>query len=1051
MSIILTISVVNKDFIISISSSQGSAEEVFISPYDSGITDEFLDNLETGMFDNEFLKYYGRILYDCLFKGNIKKLFESSLQMVQSSDSIDLKLQFNDDALHLSKLPWELLYDGSRFLVSSGVINLVRHINLPQSTPKTDISLPFHVLVITARPFDEDPLDNIAEQEAIYKGLISLEEDDSVVIDLLKPPTLDALITVLNTGSYDAIHFDGHGAFTDKGYLAFEDEYFQSDLIDVDTIANTLASSSVKLVILSACQSSMVKDNNIFNSIAPSLIQAGISAVVAMQFSIPSDSAERFSKHFYSSLANFDGIGNAVIQGRKVLFQDLSWFIPTLYLGSSSDKLFYKDQDKKKKIKRFKTSDFYVPHKIQYFTGRQRDLIEFAKLMDSTDANIFVVWGSGGIGKTVFASEFVKMQSWRFPHGIFWIDLRGGKSLDAILDEISIKINGITNNQEIGKKIQVVHELLENKNLVIILDNFESVDKDEMIKNFISDIQRPVKVIITSQTHPEILNWKTIQLYKLSLEESKLLFSKMCENMGITFSEDKDIEEICQVLDGYPLSMELIAPLVKSTSVKSLLSELKEKPLEGLELALDTSFDKMGTKEKNMLVNISVFDSYFDENAINALFKDDNWKKIKNELVRRSFLHFNGDNFVLHPVIRQYAYHKLANKKKYHLIAANYLETTGNYFEEVDQLYYAENWKKVVNVMNNLFSPEFMRGLPELTDISKRIETSKKAANKLKDPELEATLESCLGNYYKQVGQYQKAFESYEKAYKYVKNDDIPMKEVILGQISVIYLFLGNYKEAYEKQEECLKLCRKLYSDSQNQIPLANSLANIGDVYSVLSGLSKDKKDLYNKKALDAFEEAKDIINKVADPEIGLLKAQIYTSLGRSYIYSNDLNADKNAKKYLKDGLILKEKINDLYGIPYSLTFFSELYEKLGEYDKAIRCLDEILELSEQINILGMCSNTLARYGQIKFVMGDKKSAIDSYNASCYLSFLEGENIFQQHINIIESHINRLLEKNESKKADELINSIIDFWIGMDGDKKAPELIQRLRIINEKL
>ncbi len=1048
MSIILTISVVNKDSIISISSSQGSAEEVFISPYDSGVTDEFLDNLENGMFDDEFLKYYGRILYDCLFRGDIKKLFESSLQMTQS---IDLKIQFNDDALHLSKLPWELLYDGSRFLVSSGIINLVRQINLPQSTPKTDISLPFHVLVITARPFDQEPLDNIAEQEAIYKGLMSLEEDDRVVIDLLKPPTLDALITALNTGSYDAIHFDGHGKFTDKGYLAFEDEYFQSDLIDVDTIANTLVSSSVKLVILSACQSSMVKDNNIFNSIAPSLIQAGISAVVAMQFSIPSDSAEKFSKHFYSSLANFDGIGNAVTQGRKVLFKDLNWFIPTLYLGNSSDKLFYKVQDKEKKIKRFKDSDFYLPHKIQYFTGRQRDLIEFAKLMDSTDANIFVVWGSGGIGKTVFVSEFVKMQSWRFPHGIFWIDLRGGKSLDTILDEILIEINGITSNQEIEKKIQAVHELLKNKNLVIIFDNFESVDRDEMIKNFISDIQRPVKVIITSQTHPEILNWKTIQLCKLSLEESKLLFLKMCENIGITFSEDKDIEEICQILDGYPLSMELIAPLVKSTSVTSLLSELKEKPLEGLELALNASFDKMGTKEKNMLVNISVFDSYFDESAINALFKDDNWKKIKNELVRRSFLHFNGDNFVLHTVIRQYAYHKLVNKKKYHLIAANYLETIGNYFEEVDQLYYAENWKKVVDVMNYLLSPEFMRGLPELTDISKRIETSKKAANNLKDPELEATLESCLGNYYKQVGRYQKAYASYENAYEYVKNDDIPTKVVILGQISAICLFLGKYKEAYGKQEECLKLCRKIYSDSQNKIPLANSLATSGDVYSVLSSLSKEKKDLYNQKALEAFEEAKDIIENDLNAENrDLLKAQIYTSIGRLYIFSNDPDANKNAKRYLKDGLTLKKKINDLYGIPYSLSFFSELYEKLGEYSKAIRCLDEMLILWEKIKIVGMRPDVLARYGQLQFVMGDK-NAINSYKASCYISFLEGENVFKQHIDTVEVHINELLEKDESKKAEDLINGIIAFWIAMDCDEKAPELIHRLRILEERL
>jgi hypothetical protein len=62
-----------------------------------------------------------------------------------------------------------------------------------------------------------------------------------------------------------------------------------------------------------------------------------VPAVMAMQFSVPVEAAVDFASAFYTGLAQGKTVPRAVAQGRRRLFRDKGWFIPTLYLRSTDD------------------------------------------------------------------------------------------------------------------------------------------------------------------------------------------------------------------------------------------------------------------------------------------------------------------------------------------------------------------------------------------------------------------------------------------------------------------------------------------------------------------------------------------------------------------------------------------------------------------------------------------------------------------------------------------------------------------------------------------
>jgi uncharacterized protein YggU (UPF0235/DUF167 family) len=273
----------------------------------------------------------GRGLFRSLFPTSLGELYRAAFtHATLAGQTLTVELRFDPDLVRFARYPWELLHDGTRFLLQSGAINLSRYLTFPEPVRPLETRSPLEVLIVSARPKDQPPL--VSEFDALQAAFRSSVREDKLDLGYLLPPTWDALMDWLLAGAPGVLHFEGHGAFTRTGLLVFEDEDGTSDPVDATTLGSAFYGTDLRLAVLSACESAKAAGESLLGSVAPSLILAGIPAVVAMQQSLPDAVANRFSRGFYNALLAGQDIESAVAAGRKQLIRTTFWHVPTLYL-----------------------------------------------------------------------------------------------------------------------------------------------------------------------------------------------------------------------------------------------------------------------------------------------------------------------------------------------------------------------------------------------------------------------------------------------------------------------------------------------------------------------------------------------------------------------------------------------------------------------------------------------------------------------------------------------------------------------------------------------
>lgn len=299
----------------------------------------------------------GRSLFDILFVGRIRSLFDQSIGSVQGTGyGLRIKLHIdpeNSDIARLASLPWELLYreETRDYLCLSSKTPLVRYLDVQRSFELLPFKPPLRVLVVVANPAGTKPLDLEKERESIRQ---SWGGKADVEVDFLDSATIPELRGKLAEADYHVLHYMGHGAFDPKqgiGVLAMEKENGKLDLLDGKTLGILLRDeTSIRLVFLNACDTGKLghtTEQDPFAGVATALVMAGVPAVVAMQFPISDEAAVAFAECFYPQLAKGVPVDASVAEGRKAIRitdrQSMEWAIPVLFMRSPSGHLFKSD------------------------------------------------------------------------------------------------------------------------------------------------------------------------------------------------------------------------------------------------------------------------------------------------------------------------------------------------------------------------------------------------------------------------------------------------------------------------------------------------------------------------------------------------------------------------------------------------------------------------------------------------------------------------------------------------------------------------------------
>ncbi len=215
----------------------------------------------------------------------------------------------------------------------------------------------------------------------------------------------------------------------------------------------------------------------------------------------------------------------------------------------------------------------------------------------------------------------------------------------------------------------------------------------------------------------------------------------------------------------------------------------------------------------------------------------------------------------------------------------------------------------------------------------------------------------CIGNLYKQAGEYSKAIEFYNKG--------LDLSKVIKDQQGVanalffmgdVYDAQGNISESVEFYLRSLKI-REEISDLPGT---AYCLNNIALIY--------EKQDEYNE-AIIYHQKSLDINNKVGDTY------SIATSLNNlGLCYYKQKKLDKAEDLYNKS-LELYQKLNDARSMSYVFNNLGNIYQTKNDLEKALAYFNKSLVIRTELGQQGGISQCLISIANIYLIQGKTKEA----------------------------------------------------------------------------
>jgi len=334
-------------------SPAGEARGAFRLPFSLDELARAWQRLEKDEADIDFLQDFGSRLFTALFQGDVGSRFRSSQGMTAQGSGLRLRLRVEPGELII--LPWELLYDPERreFLGLTGRTPIVRHLPVPRPTMVSPIPPPLRMLVVAASPRDLPPLDIQRELKALRQAVQPLVDEEVLILDILRPATTQALQEHLQNCPCHILHFIGHGGFDGReGYITLEDTEGWAMPLDARRLKILLGNSPVRLAVLNACltardavRESPSVPERAYLGVAPALVDAGLLAVVAMQFSLSDKGAWAFARDFYRMLARRRPVNEAVDRARVKMVMELGlecrdWAAPVLFLRGSAEEIF---------------------------------------------------------------------------------------------------------------------------------------------------------------------------------------------------------------------------------------------------------------------------------------------------------------------------------------------------------------------------------------------------------------------------------------------------------------------------------------------------------------------------------------------------------------------------------------------------------------------------------------------------------------------------------------------------------------------------------------
>jgi predicted ATPase len=630
-----------------------------------------------------------------------------------------------------------------------------------------------------------------------------------------------------------------------------------------------------------------------------------------------------------------------------------------------------------------------IPTPTSAIVGRESEIEQVLALASDPAVRLITLIGPGGIGKTRLALEIARLAregNGGHPRAVSFIDL--GAVHDPDRWEVSVASSLGIHSEGTRPMLDILIDRLRDRELLLVVDNVEQlVSAANDLAQLLADCPG-VTVLVTSRIALRIRGEHEVPLAPLRIPDGSIsgdltaiadspavrLLTERAQQVrpqfAVTAANAKDVAELCRLLDGIPLALELAAAQLRLLTPAALVRRLSAVSAASLDLSataidaparqrtlratIEWSHSLLGEAERALFARLSVFVGAWTLEAMSAVGTEDDdldpvdvlTTLLTHSLVRTDDTDPDEPRFRMLETIRTYASERLSERGEVEstvsrlthylfglvmavrddLQGAGHLAASTRLDRERDEIVSAVNWalrnddaEAVGRLLTPLFTYWWSRGLlPMTNELAEKAAALPSAA--LLDTYGTVLLSGARGMSLIMVGQVDAAepllIESLQGATE-IGNDRLRAYALLgLGGAS------GNrdVRQAGERLDEAAAVFLSIGDDWG----LALSLSTRG-------GLLLVEGDAAAASAMHvaALAAATSIQN-------GMLRAQILGMLGLDAMGSDDV---ASARQFYAQAAALHKELQDYEGSAYCLLGMADVAFYLDRPDAAARLL----------------------------------------------------------------------------------------------------------------
>ena len=276
-----------------------------------------------------------------------------------------------------------------------------------------------------------------------------------------------------------------------------------------------------------------------------------------------------------------------------------------------------------------------LPERLTSFVGRTRELDELRDLLGTS--RLVSLTGPGGIGKTSLALELARDRAGTAPDGAWFVALEAVSDPSMVATTIARALglfDGV--DRPAGEALPAY---LAGRSLLLVLDNFEQVIDAAGDVASILRASPGSRIIVTSRAPLHVAGEQEYPVRPLAVDEadgrsdaSTRLFVDRARAVRPGWDPVTDaalVTEICQLMDGLPLGIELAAARLSVLPIAAIRDRLASRsPLPGsgprdaparqrtLEGAIEWSHDLLAPGDQRLLHDLGAFEGTFDAHQV---------------------------------------------------------------------------------------------------------------------------------------------------------------------------------------------------------------------------------------------------------------------------------------------------------------------------------------------------------------------------------------------------------------------------------------------------